>query len=107
MVPPTGDQVALIEKKSGEVILAGKLQAEDDTVFAQRMDFSITPISYDSIARIEIRPRSDSEKIRLENPELSDETKESMVYAGMYGAYFLLVVFPIILLGWWVNKVAD
>lgn len=53
-VPPKGEIIE-ISLHSGDIILARKLEAEDDSVFAVIMDYSVVPIAIASIRDIGIR----------------------------------------------------
>ena len=100
---PTTSQLAVLKLKSGEEVIAQKLQEKDDTLFAQILDFSISPIPIDSISEIEIREKGAHEKesVNVKPGAIAKEAASSE--AGYRAAIWLVGVLPALGLGWFVS----
>ena len=100
---PTNGQLAVLKLKSGEEVIARKLQEEDDTLFAQILDFSISPIPIDSVSEIRIRQRGEHgrESVDVKPGAIAKEVASSEV--GFQAAIWLVVVLPALILGWLVS----
>jgi hypothetical protein len=80
---PKSGQVAQIDLKSGEGILARKIQAEGDSLFLTLLDYSPIAIAENEIESIEVRSMTREEQNVKAGRPLSEREKSEMLRAGI------------------------
>lgn len=79
---PNSHQIARIELKDGEILLAAKIREEHDMLLAVLLDYSVKDIPIDSVQSIEVRQRTALEPKEKRDSKMSGDSKKRAAYVG-------------------------